>query len=232
MRFAFNPFFRAGVVAPSGGTRDVLAFHRSLPGYEPTPLHSLPTAARALGVGTLLVKDESRRFGIKAFKALGASWALHTLVEERVCGPAGMGDSGYFRSDELPERTAMGYLSAEGHRTNVFHLPVRANGDGGMYTTAADVSAFWPALFAGRIVSTDLVAEMVRPHSDVPGDSMRYGLGFWLNRSTGAVQLEGYDAGVSFRSVHHPGTGLTHTVIGNSSGGAWPVARRLAELLA
>jgi diaminopropionate ammonia-lyase len=83
MRFAFNPFLRAGVVAPSGGTRDVLAFHRSLPGYAPTPLHSLPTAARALGVGTLLVKDESRRFGIKAFKALGASWALHTLVEER-----------------------------------------------------------------------------------------------------------------------------------------------------
>ncbi|HZN04452.1 MAG TPA: diaminopropionate ammonia-lyase [Candidatus Polarisedimenticolia bacterium] len=83
MRFAFNPFFRAGVVTPSGAQRDVLAFHRSLPGYEPTPLHSLPTAARLLGIGTLLVKDESRRFGIKAFKALGASWALHALVEER-----------------------------------------------------------------------------------------------------------------------------------------------------
>lgn len=83
MRFAFNPFFRAGVVSPSGESRDVLAFHRSLPGYAPTPLHSLPTAARDLGVGTLLVKDESRRFGIKAFKALGASWALHALIEER-----------------------------------------------------------------------------------------------------------------------------------------------------
>ena len=83
MRYAFNPFFRAGVVAPSGRQRDVLAFHRSLPGYEPTPLQSLPTAARALRIGTLLVKDESGRFGIKAFKALGASWALHSLVEER-----------------------------------------------------------------------------------------------------------------------------------------------------
>ena len=82
MRFAFNPFLRAGVVHP-GPRRDVLEFHRSLPGYEPTPLHSLPTAARRLGVGTLLVKDESRRFGIKAFKALGASWALHSLIEER-----------------------------------------------------------------------------------------------------------------------------------------------------
>jgi diaminopropionate ammonia-lyase len=82
MRFAFNPFLRAGVVHP-GPRRDVLEFHRSLPGYDPTPLHSLPTAARELGIGTLLVKDESRRFGIKAFKALGASWALHTLIETR-----------------------------------------------------------------------------------------------------------------------------------------------------
>jgi diaminopropionate ammonia-lyase len=88
MRFAFNPFRRAGVVRPGaqgddGSRRDVLAFHRSLEGYEPTPLHTLPAAARSLGLGTLLVKDESRRFGIKAFKALGASWALHSLLEER-----------------------------------------------------------------------------------------------------------------------------------------------------
>jgi diaminopropionate ammonia-lyase len=82
MRFAFNPFLRSGVVNPRP-RRDVLEFHRSLPGYAPTPLHSLPAAARALDLGTLLVKDESRRFGIKAFKALGASWALTSLVEER-----------------------------------------------------------------------------------------------------------------------------------------------------
>ncbi|HET8946654.1 MAG TPA: diaminopropionate ammonia-lyase [Candidatus Polarisedimenticolia bacterium] len=84
MRFAFNPFYRAGVVSPGPADRrrEVIAFHRSLPGYEPTPLLSL-RAAGSLGLGTLLIKDESRRFGIKAFKALGASWALHALVEER-----------------------------------------------------------------------------------------------------------------------------------------------------
>ena len=36
---------------------------------------------------------------------------------------------------------ALGYLEDEGLRTNVFHLPVRGNGDGGIYTTAADVHA-------------------------------------------------------------------------------------------
>src|SRR6266508_3177571 len=134
---------------------------------------------------------------------------FHDLVHERVCGPAGMADTGFFRSDELPDRTAVGYLPIDGvSRTNVFHLPVRGNGDGGIYATAADVSMFWRSLFAGRIVSAAWVAEMVRPRSDVPAESRRYGLGFWLHRSTDVVMLEGYDAGVSFRSVHDPGSGL------------------------
>jgi len=52
-----------------------------------------------------------------------------------------MTDTSFLRSDELPGRAAFGYLDNEGLRTNVFHLPVRANGDGRIYTTAADVHA-------------------------------------------------------------------------------------------
>ena len=43
--------------------------------------------------------------------------------------------------------------------------------------------------------------------------------------------LEGYDAGVSFRSLHDPTTDTTCTVISNWSDGAWPVARYLAGAL-
>ncbi|MGH2702568.1 MAG: hypothetical protein ACRDJB_09905 [Actinomycetota bacterium] len=39
-------------------------------------------------------------------------------------------------------------------------------------------SGVWAALFAGRIVLMDWVAEMVRPRSAVPWESLRYGLGF------------------------------------------------------
>jgi CubicO group peptidase (beta-lactamase class C family) len=157
---------------------------------------------------------------------------FHDLVRERVCLPAGMHDTEFLRSDQLPGRTAVGYLPIEGvSRTNVFHLPVRGNGDGGIYSTVADMSAFWRSLFAGKIVPAGWVAEMVRPRSDAPPQSMRYGLGFWLHRSSDIVMLEGYDAGVSFRSVHDPGTSVTHTVISNSSDGAWPITRRLDELL-
>jgi CubicO group peptidase (beta-lactamase class C family) len=152
------------------------------------------------------------------------------LVRRRVCEPAGMRDTAFLRSDELPGRAAVGYLMVDGAwRTNVFHLPVRGSGDGGIYSTATDLSSFWNALFAGRIVSNDLVDELVRPHSDAPAHSQRYGLGFWLHASTDAVGLEGYDAGVSFRSVHDPRARITHTVISNSTDGAWPLARHLEE---
>jgi CubicO group peptidase (beta-lactamase class C family) len=155
------------------------------------------------------------------------------LLRDRVAIPAGMPDTEFLRSDELPGRTATGYLPIEGlSRTNVFHLPVRGSGDGGIYSTAADISSFWRSLFAERIVSAHWVAEMVRPRSDVPAEQMRYGLGFWLHQSGGAVILEGYDAGVSFRTVHDPASHLTYTVISNSSDGAWPITARLAELLA
>src|SRR5499427_10721007 len=62
---------------------DAYAFHRSLPGYAPTPLVPLPAIAAELGVGRVLVKDESSRLGLPAFKILGASWACRQVLEQR-----------------------------------------------------------------------------------------------------------------------------------------------------
>ncbi|KAI0414317.1 pyridoxal-phosphate dependent enzyme family protein [Xylaria grammica] len=58
----------------------VLAFHETLPDYNRTPLHPLPDVARELGLGHVLVKDESNRFGLPAFKILGVSWAIYRAV--------------------------------------------------------------------------------------------------------------------------------------------------------
>jgi CubicO group peptidase (beta-lactamase class C family) len=153
----------------------------------------------------------------------------HDLVRERVTDPAGMADTAFLRSDELPGRAARGYLTVDGPRMNVFHLPILGTGDGGAYSTAADLSAFWNALFAGRIVGSDTVAEMVRPRSDWPEESERYGLGFNLHETSDVVWLEGYDAGVSFRSTHDPAAATISTVISNWSDGAWPLIELLGE---
>jgi CubicO group peptidase (beta-lactamase class C family) len=113
----------------------------------------------------------------------------------------------------------------------MFHLPVLGTGDGGIYTTGTDVHRFWTALFAGQIVSADTVAQMVRPRSTAPYDDRRYGLGFWVHPTRDVVQLEGYDAGASFMSQHDPTVGLTVTVAGTTSEGAWPLAKALQARL-
>lgn len=41
---------------------------------------SVPALAGELGVGRVLVKDESSRLGLPAFKVLGASWASHQVL--------------------------------------------------------------------------------------------------------------------------------------------------------
>jgi diaminopropionate ammonia-lyase len=84
-----NPAYDPALVPAADGA-EAGAFHRSLPGYAPTPVRDLPELAAELGVGAVMLKDESNRFGLPAFKVLGASWAIertlraesgtHTLV--------------------------------------------------------------------------------------------------------------------------------------------------------
>jgi CubicO group peptidase (beta-lactamase class C family) len=152
------------------------------------------------------------------------------LVSKEVFEPAGMTASSFLRSDEIPANAAVGYVDVVRRRTNALHLPVLGSGDGGAYSTIGDMSRFWTALFAGKIVSEPTVVEMVRPRSDVPTERRRYGLGFWLHETAQAVGLQGYDAGISFRSVHNPSNDLTHTTISNTSEGAWPVSKAIDQV--
>jgi len=62
----------------------VRAFHRSFPRYGATPLLSLPRLAGHLGVAGVYVKDESRRFGLQAFKVLGATYAIGRHLAARL----------------------------------------------------------------------------------------------------------------------------------------------------
>ena len=57
-----------------------LAEIQTWPGYQSTPLRSLPGMARAAGIGELLYKDESGRFGLGSFKALGGAYAVYRYL--------------------------------------------------------------------------------------------------------------------------------------------------------
>lgn len=127
----------------------------------------------------------------------------HAAVTERVLEPAGMRRSGFFRSDDLPPETALGYL--QNGRTNVFHLPVVGGGDGGVYLCAEDVSSFWAALFGGRLVTSESVALLTEVVSDGHPNG-GYGRGVWL------------------------GDGGDHVWLETPTNGAWPLVRRILDV--
>ena len=156
-----------------------------------------------------------------AERASGVPFA--ELVRRHVFGAAAMADTAYLRSDRLPGRAALGYL--DDGRTNVLALPVVGSGDGGAYTTVADVRRFWAAL-----PHLPGAAAMCGPSTVDTGHPFAYGMGLWLTADASTLVLEGADQGVSFRSVHVPRTSWTATVVSNTSSGAWPVARALVRM--
>lgn len=82
-----NNAFYTGKTSPlfnESIAQEVRDFHQKIEGYQATPLVSLPNLANKLGVKAILVKDESKRFGLNAFKVLGGSYALGKLLAEHL----------------------------------------------------------------------------------------------------------------------------------------------------
>ncbi|NOR50110.1 MAG: diaminopropionate ammonia-lyase [Desulfuromonadales bacterium] len=106
--------FKYLLKAPQGGcppesfsensSRKVLRFHRQLPGYQPTDLVCLSNLAKSWGVGEILVKDESTRFGLGAFKVLGGSYAVARLLCQKMGLDVEAVDFDYLVSDGMRKR--------------------------------------------------------------------------------------------------------------------------------
>ena len=79
---------------------EAAAFHRGFGEYAPTPLTELGATAAAFGIGNILAKDESFRFGLNAFKVLGGSYCLGKLLSTR------LGSETLLDAAELRRRTA------------------------------------------------------------------------------------------------------------------------------
>ncbi|AMO57678.1 diaminopropionate ammonia-lyase [Endozoicomonas montiporae] len=81
-----NPFFngQSSHLFSTEIAKTVLGFHQQIDAYEPTPLVSLDQLANKLGIGKILVKDESYRFNLNAFKVLGGSYAIAQCVCQKL----------------------------------------------------------------------------------------------------------------------------------------------------
>jgi len=80
----FNDEWASWSSTPVPSTEQVPKFHRSLPGYEQTPLRNLDNLAQEIGVRAVYLKDEGNRFGLPSFKILGASWGTFRAIASRL----------------------------------------------------------------------------------------------------------------------------------------------------
>jgi diaminopropionate ammonia-lyase len=79
------------------------AFHKTIPGYEPTPMAHLTNMSNYLGLKNVFVKDESYRFGLNAFKVLGGSFTMARFIAEKVGKDISELDFATLTSDKLRE---------------------------------------------------------------------------------------------------------------------------------
>lgn len=84
--------------------KSVRKFHSTIKGYKATPLVSLENLAKKLGVSKIYVKDESKRFGLNAFKGLGVTYATAKLLCEELDVNIDKISFDYFKSPEIAEK--------------------------------------------------------------------------------------------------------------------------------
>lgn len=84
--------------------KQAMRFHRSIPQYQETPLVSLEELSKRLGVKGIYVKNESLRFGLKAFKGLGGTYAMFRILCRELKMDVEKADFRDFQEKEQRER--------------------------------------------------------------------------------------------------------------------------------
>ena len=139
------------------------------------------------------------------------------FVEEHVLQPANMHQSGFHSFDDLPANTANGYLE-DRRTTNIYRLPPRGGGDGGMYTTTDDLRLFWDSLFSCRILSEELTTTYLKTHY-IRDVARGYGCGVYKRLDDGMFWIVGSDAGVGFDSRYIVAEKMTINILSNITNG-------------
>lgn len=139
------------------------------------------------------------------------------FMQEQVFQVAGMPQTGFYALNMLPANTALGYLE-DRQTTNIFNLPIRGGGDGGLYTTAEDLHAFWQNLFIHQILSPELTAIFLQTHHLFDKEN-GYGCGVYKRIDGSLYAIVGGDAGVGFDSRYLVDQQITISILSNITNG-------------
>ena len=139
------------------------------------------------------------------------------FVGEHVLRAADMPRSGFYAFNDLPENTANGYLE-DRRTTNIYQLPLRGGGDGGMFTTTGDLRAFWDSLFSYRILSEELTKTFLQTHHRF-NVRVGYGCGIYKRLDGRVFWISGVDAGIGFDSRYLVREHVTINILSNVTNG-------------
>jgi CubicO group peptidase (beta-lactamase class C family) len=150
--------------------------------------------------------------------------SFDAYVKKTIFTPSDMTDTGYYAFDRLPSNCATGYiLDEEGHYyTNIYSVDVKGSGAGGAYITSDDMRKFWDALLSYKLLSKEMVDEMLSPKARDAENI--YGYGVWISEQKNAkyiYYIQGSDPGVSFFSFIDPQEGLSATLMSNTHDNVW-----------
>jgi CubicO group peptidase (beta-lactamase class C family) len=120
------------------------------------------------------------------------------FIQEQILRPIKMGNSGFFALNDLPQNTANGYKE-DRQTTNIFNLPIRGGGDGGMFTNADDMNLFWKDFFSFNILPKELTEIFIDTHYKF-NEKSGYGCGIYKELDNSMYSIVGGDAGVGFDS--------------------------------
>ena len=174
------------------------------------------TSARYSNVGYVLL-------GMILEKVTGAS--IGAVLDSRIFDLAEMDDSalaptqwdvrGYVDGKDVTADTGL----------NVFQAA------GGVVSTAEDVDGFFHYLWAGKLLSPDLVEQMSRPLGDIPPYGGEYGLGIWTATFSCGTALghSGDVPGYAVKAWTLQGSKRSVVVVVNEGG---PVGHAIADTIA
>jgi len=147
--------------------------------------------------------------------------AYQQFVQDEIITPLELTRTGFFRMDNLPGNTALGYL--EDGRTNIHGVPVIGGSDGGLFTCAADIDKLWRAIYSFKVLSESMTVVFLRSYEtidedDEDGSIETMGLGVFHYAKDGKVAHfnSGGDSGVGFVGGYYPEAGITVSCFSNT----------------
>lgn len=166
-------------------------------------------------------------------------FAFDRYLKENVFDVCGMTSSGYYELDRLPAKCANNYIYCEDtgdYRTNIFSVDVKGTGAGGAFITVTDIVNFWNGLREHRLLSEEMVSEMLSRQSGDGHDAEEgyYGYGVWIIAGEEGYDIsyfQGCDPGVSFLSEYHPDKNIISVLVSNYGDNVWAEMREIRKSL-